>query len=195
MTRRTAERGVWLIERKWGRERVGDGPNALADPELLGGATDCENLRRQRARWSAFRQGQRVEATSRSLHPRRPETIPREAKEEATMSHSCDETYSVYDEQSRRARKLHRCSACKETIRPGDRYFSIHVVHDGATTIKRCLRCQKMHEHLRCLGDGDTWPDERLNCGESYENEWGECPLDIQRLAFLTPDEAQKELR
>lgn len=113
------------------------------------------------------------------------------------MSVSCDGVNAVYDEQHRKARKEHRCDACKETIRVGDRYTSLHLVYDGtAQTIKRYARCQALHEHLRekCSYYGDMWPMERLDCGESYETEWGECPPEIQRLAFLTPDEAQKEL-
>jgi hypothetical protein len=109
------------------------------------------------------------------------------------VSHSCDETYDVYDETAVRARIAHRCGACGETIRCGDRYTKVHIVFQAsAETIKRCLRCQAIHEHLRGLDPGETWPDERLDCGQDYEADWGEPPPDeVARLAFLTADEIQ----
>ena len=59
------------------------------------------------------------------------------------MSHSCDDTYDVYDETFPRARKEHTCHACKATIRVGDKYARIAIVWDGeAETVKRCVRCQ-----------------------------------------------------
>ncbi len=107
------------------------------------------------------------------------------------MSRSCDETYDVYVEQPRTAAKAHVCDACHETITRGARYFSIHMVYDGdVETIKRCARCQAIHVHLRGLGDGDMWPDERLNCGEDYSEHWGvEPPPAIAALAFSDPND------
>jgi len=102
------------------------------------------------------------------------------------------EPYSVYQKTRRRARKAHKCGACHETIRPGDSYMVVSIVFDGtAETIKRCARCEAIHDHLvgLCLADGERWPEERLNCGESYEDEWGECPEEIQALAFALPGE------
>jgi hypothetical protein len=107
------------------------------------------------------------------------------------MSMYCEEAADVYDERKRRARVEHICCACKETIRPGDVYNVTAVVFDGtARTFKRCLRCQAIHEHLRTLGDGDCWPDERLDCGEEYTHHWGrEPPPEIAALAFALPGE------
>ena len=105
------------------------------------------------------------------------------------MSHEIDETYAVYLERARRARKEHRCGACKEIIAPHDTYTVVSVVFDSkAQTIKRCARCQKLHEHLRDLNPGESWPAERLDCGETYESEW-ECepPPEIAALAFALP--------
>ena len=57
------------------------------------------------------------------------------------MSHSCDEAYAVYNEETRRARKPHVCDACDAGISPGHVYTSVHLVFDGqARTVKRCLR-------------------------------------------------------
>lgn len=112
------------------------------------------------------------------------------------MSHSIDECYAVYDETIRRARKDHACSACGLTIRSGDLYCQVFWVFDGAAgSVKRCGRCQKMHEHLRIKGGGEMWPDERLGCGLDYEEEWGrEPPEEIQALPFLPADEASRTL-
>jgi hypothetical protein len=113
------------------------------------------------------------------------------------MSHACEEYYTLYEESFPRARKEHVCAACKETIRGGDRYARVFILGGDKTaeTVKRCLGCQRIHEHLRQLNPGETWPDERLACGEDYEDEWGgPPPEDIARIAFMTPDEMQREL-
>lgn len=111
------------------------------------------------------------------------------------MSHSCDETYEVYNERNTKARKPHVCDACKRIIRPGDMYTRIGIVFDGEVeNVKRCLGCQAAHEHLRTLAPGDMWPDEKLNCGEEYEEHWGgPPPEEIARIPFMTPDEMQRE--
>lgn len=106
------------------------------------------------------------------------------------MSHCVDERYAVYSETRRRAIKTHKCSACKETIQRGHTYHVIAIIFEGVESLKRCERCQKIHLHLRGLGDGDMWPDERLNCGEEYKEHWGrEPPPDIAALAFALPGE------
>lgn len=57
------------------------------------------------------------------------------------MSRYCDETYDVYHEEKRGARRRHICGACKEEIQPGHKYWVIKIVYDQrAETIKRCLK-------------------------------------------------------
>lgn len=113
------------------------------------------------------------------------------------MSVSCDEACDVYRVEIRKARKEHRCMACKETIRVGDRYASVHIVFEGeASTVKRCARCETIHRAIqaqwRSKGAYEMWPAERLDCGETWEDEHGDPPPpEIARLAFLTADEAQ----
>jgi hypothetical protein len=113
------------------------------------------------------------------------------------MSHEVDECYTVHRNERRRARKEHRCSACRETIRAGDVYHSIFTVFDGdSRTFKRCLRCEALHAHLvlkgtEATGRDRTYPQEDLSCGIPYEDEWGPIPDDIARLAFVTADEMQ----
>lgn len=115
------------------------------------------------------------------------------------MSGDVDEIAAAGSEVLRKARKEHCCTACKETIRVGDYYFVISMVHDGsASSWKRCWRCQKMHLHLRTLGDPgeQIWPDEQLDCGEEYEQHWGfPPPAEIAALAFVTAEEMREEAR
>lgn len=111
------------------------------------------------------------------------------------MSYSCDEQYRVYRENIRKSIKPHKCDACKEEIPRGSKYANIAAVSDyGVETIKRCARCQALHLHLRekcrtAVTTDTMWPDERLNCGETYEDEWGEVPEEIAALAFALPGE------
>jgi len=115
------------------------------------------------------------------------------------MSHYAEEHYTVYNETGVRARKEHTCSACHEPIRPGDLYTRVAIIFEGSVeALKRCARCQAIHEHLRELSlehrDGEMWPDERLNCGQDYAEEWGgEPPPEIAALAFLLPGEPLPE--
>ena len=104
------------------------------------------------------------------------------------MSQEADGTYDVYCETLRCAAKQHVCDACAEPIAKGHRYYTITWVYDhSAGGVKRCLRCQAIHKHLRTLGDSYVWPDEELNCGEEYQLHWGvEPPDDIAALAFET---------
>jgi hypothetical protein len=107
------------------------------------------------------------------------------------MSHCVEEAYTVYNETVRKARKEHTCSACRLPILPGHYYASVFLLYDGdAETIKRCGSCQTTHLHLRKLGDPHgMWPNEKLNCGKSYEGEWDEePPEEIAALPFLNAE-------
>jgi hypothetical protein len=106
---------------------------------------------------------------------------------------SFDGPSAVWDEDVRRSRKDRCCSACHETIKRGDLYHSTRSLFDGSwTTIARCARCEAMYRFLGSVqGAGDVC-DERLDCGHEWEdNFFGEPPLVVQALAFLTPSEAQ----
>lgn len=111
------------------------------------------------------------------------------------MSYETDGCYGFYKETVRVARKTHKCSACKRTLAKGHRYMHISAqADDSVHTYKRCGACQVVHKHLRRLCrelDCDMWPDEELNCGLSYESEWGaEPPGEIAALPFLADQEA-----
>jgi hypothetical protein len=113
------------------------------------------------------------------------------------MSQWCDDSYTVYSENQVRARKDHTCQACWECIPKGTPYWRITWVFDrSAGGVKRCVRCQAIHLHLRKLcreKDYEMWPDEQLACGLKYEDEWGDLPDEIAALAFALPTDAIPE--
>lgn len=94
---------------------------------------------------------------------------------------------------TRTARKEHRCCACREPIRRGDRYNYVALLFDGDLSyFKRCVRCQTIYEHLSAKmddsGEPDEFCDEELNCGHTYEKRWEEPPPEhIAALAFWLP--------
>lgn len=109
------------------------------------------------------------------------------------MSYGADVSYAVYNENVRKARKAHVCSACKLAIAVGDFYCAVRTIYDGdVETFKRCGACQTTHLHLRklCADAGNMWPREDLSCGLSYESEWeSEPPDEIAALPFLSEAE------
>lgn len=109
------------------------------------------------------------------------------------MSEWCGdgEAPSVFTECERKARKQHRCDCCHETIAPGQRYGNTFGVWDGnPETVKRCSRCQAIYEHLVDLSSDPEYSIAlRLDCGRTYQEEWGDMPLEAQELAFLLPGE------
>lgn len=116
------------------------------------------------------------------------------------MSQYCDSYCDVYNSDVVKARKEHTCSACRTTIQKGEHYARIFALHDGYVHhYKRCGACEVTHRHLAelCAASGDDlYPDEELNCGLSYKNEWGGDPPDeIARLPFLSSAERGRLLR
>lgn len=107
------------------------------------------------------------------------------------MSHSVSDCYDFYDETIRRARREHQCSACAEPIPVGAYYCDLRLMWEGAIKrYKRCGRCQALHTHLRDKGSfHDMWPNERLDCGQDYVDEWGPLPEEIAELAFVEHEE------
>lgn len=111
------------------------------------------------------------------------------------MSFEVYDVCDLYKEKAVFAKIEHDCGACGEKIKVGHLYVSIFIVYEGTAQYKRCVRCQAIHKHLRNLAPGDMWPMEDLSCGEDYEEEWGEKPPEeIQNLAFITQEEAQRDL-
>jgi hypothetical protein len=123
------------------------------------------------------------------------------------MSVDCGDGEPIdVDTQRRvRARKEHRCHACKENIERGHLYVRHTLIYAGQVeeTI-RCLRCDAIYQHLVVIHreanaagggfDEDQWPDVALNCGHEFTKRWGrEPPPELARLAFMTPAELQAE--
>jgi hypothetical protein len=78
-----------------------------------------------------------------------------------------------------------------EKILPGQQYSYTFVVYEGESeTVKRCLRCERIYQHL-CELEPDLnegAPDPRLRCGHSYRDIHGEDPPDhVAALAFAIP--------
>jgi hypothetical protein len=100
-----------------------------------------------------------------------------------------DDTGYEITREWRRARKPHACFACGETVRVGDRYHVVIDVSDGLRVYRHDARCWSIIEALWSAGAEAVMWD--LNCGESWEENFGDLPDDVAALAFMTPDEAQ----
>ncbi len=87
----------------------------------------------------------------------------------------------------RKARKEHKCGACREKIRKGDTYRYTSGIWDHRPgSIKHCVRCWETLEILIA----ENYPDPvdlELSCGQTYE---GNNPRMLE-LAFMTPDDGQ----
>lgn len=94
------------------------------------------------------------------------------------------------DDSFRKARKSHRCFACREEIPLGHRYHVTAQIFDGAfDSYKHCLRCWEMVRAIWARGEACEFG---LDCGETWEDVMGEPPPpELVELAFMTPEEAQ----
>lgn len=99
------------------------------------------------------------------------------------------ETCGFHRETRRRARVNHTCSACRETIERGQFYvLAVAGGSDGIDTIKRCLRCELIYEHLIEVSPAGEFPDAHLNCGHTYEEVHDNPPPAwLAALAFWRP--------
>lgn len=123
------------------------------------------------------------------------------------MSVDCEggEHVDVDRQQRIRARKEHRCDACKETIGRGHVYVRHTLIYAREVDVTvRCLRCDAIYQQLVVIHrannadpsncDAYEWPDVALNCGHEFKERWGrEPPPELARLAFMTPSEPQAE--
>src|SRR3990172_11983933 len=85
----------------------------------------------------------------------------------------------------RKARKPHCCFACREEIRPGDRYHYFSEKFEGQiNTYKHCLRCWAILEEIWGRGEAAEYG---LDCGVSWQEAFDEPPPEyIAALAFMT---------
>jgi len=102
---------------------------------------------------------------------------------------------SMFKEKVHRAIEAIKCSCCGIGIRVGDYYHRTMFISEARWfTIRRCAPCQKIYEHLlKKRNESKAWDmaiDLWLDCGEEYEDEWGEPPPpEIAALAFALPNE------
>lgn len=102
----------------------------------------------------------------------------------------------AYKESWRKANKEHKCCACGEAIRKGDRYHYVSGIWDGEPSwFKHCARCWLMYEAI--VGNSDHGDEGQvvltLDCGMSWEEVFDEPPPPkVAALAFLTPEEGQQ---
>jgi hypothetical protein len=102
-----------------------------------------------------------------------------------------DESSDYSSKAFRRARKEHKCVACPNRILPGHRYHvsTVGMRGEGPESFKHCMRCWAICKALWKAGADYVQYD--LDCGERWEENFGELPADVAALAFMTPDEAQ----
>jgi hypothetical protein len=103
------------------------------------------------------------------------------------------EPCDVWRDTKRRARKEHKCSACKETIQRTHFYIEHFSIFEGEfDTFKRCMRCEAIYQHLLNVSHSDSPPMPLLDCGHSYREIHRVDPPDhIAALAFALPGEIQ----
>lgn len=114
---------------------------------------------------------------------------------------SCDiDGYNEFECITRpRARKQHECCACELPIRVGDVYERIAFKWEGEfESLSRCLRCcaiaAVLHERQRADPYSDQGVAYALDCGHDWQERFeSEPPPEVARLAFLLPDEIQRE--
>lgn len=103
----------------------------------------------------------------------------------------CDaEPAELYVERTRRARKPHRCTACREVIQPGTEYCAIKLKFEGDfESFKQCPRCRAMYRYLVAVSDDAVALN--LDCGHTWSDVFDrDPPPEIAALAFWRPGDA-----
>lgn len=104
----------------------------------------------------------------------------------------------VWHQRRHRSKGVRWCDACRSDIPAGHEYVKHTIWGEdcGLEMIRRCLACDTIYQHLveRLLGEYQEQADPRLACGHEYEERWNEPPpAHLVRVAFMTPEEAQRE--
>lgn len=78
-----------------------------------------------------------------------------------------DETATVYDATTRRARRVHSCDECRAPVVVGERHRFISMLFDGAWSSHRlCLLCDEIGNHFACGSGrilGQLWEELEEN--------------------------------
>ena len=78
----------------------------------------------------------------------------------------------VLDSKARRARKPHKCDACKATINPGEEYYwEKHVDSLGLYEVKSCMACDVAFSEVLDYVDDWRYVDDEGITFEDYR-EW-----------------------
>lgn len=88
-----------------------------------------------------------------------------------------DECCSVYGEETRRARKPHKCEHCRKQIEKGHRYVYAHGIFDNhAFDLKCCGACQldRFRIHLTEIGEGCSWSESWADMSDPEIDDWME---------------------
>lgn len=108
-----------------------------------------------------------------------------------------DSDYLVNDEGICTASEQMSCCACRESIQVGHRYRHGETGDpddDGYELLPLCLRCSLILDHLMSLMPPGECPVWTLDCGHTYQERWkASPPTAIAALAFVTPEEMQRE--
>ena len=107
------------------------------------------------------------------------------------MCELADGHCDIHRNDLRKAIKDHKCFACDEPIRKGDKYYNGASLFDGSWTWwKRCQRCEAMFDHIQGETEDLLAIDARLACGETWESVFGcKPPEHVAALAFWLPGE------
>ncbi len=110
----------------------------------------------------------------------------------------CDpdaELCPVWRETTRCARKQHRCLGCRELIEPGHSYNETRSIFDGRwSTWKHCARCWALLQAIstetrKRSGSYVVSIDPQFACGETWIENFGPPPQNIEKLAFMLQGE------
>ncbi len=83
-------------------------------------------------------------------------------------------------EESRRARKEHRCGECRKPIRKGDTYHYEFIGYDGEVSAhKTCSICKEIRDLLFCSGweYGGVWASIRDYLESAHDSSVLDCAL------------------
>jgi len=101
-----------------------------------------------------------------------------------------DEVPRAWTEKWRKARKDHKCIACRESIRSGHRYhYSSGIWENRPADFKHCARCWRIFSFLVNESNNLEGVQLDLDCGEVLENP----PERIAELAFMRGHEVADE--
>ena len=117
-------------------------------------------------------------------------------------------------DETRKARKSHKCNLCYREIQPGEQYHYQFLKYDGETyDWRECLECKELAGYLWSYIDPDEGMTEEsfseglqefcaefvcVNCPE-YDKENGECRIEYpycrdKTIAFLRENGSPKRL-